>query len=281
MKFEDNVLCLFKMDQIYIQTCDHIHTEPIDDDTDICTACNEEICKHAQLDCESNCVLCGEYVQEISSEKSWTNNSYTFGNQTTKTHDHTKMLKTIGVTDDVISEAMKKYMMIDSRAKSEIPIVAACTFLAYMDTGKPKTIHEVANMFNVLSGKDSLTRSKLQKALKAVYLVFPQYTTKYITVSSMIVPLLEKLDLTKEEVNLCAPHITKIAKHIQKTWSSCEGSKRSTPQNIASVIIYKYMFRAPSFKTKFKKDDLNKKLNISSITLNNIEKTLDKLVDFS
>lgn len=269
------------MENIYIRSCDHIQVEKIDGDTDRCLACNEVICRHNEIDASSNCVHCGEYIQEISTERSWNAMSHTFGNQTAKANDHTKTLRAMGLDDTVIREAMKKYTKIDNRVKNEIPIVAACTFLAFMDINKPKTIHEVAEMFNKVNEKENLTRSKLQKALKAVYDVFPEYATKYITISSMILPLLEKLGLSDKEIEKYHRHILAIAKFVEKNWSSCPGSKRSTPQNRASVIIYKYIFRSPTLQDRFKKDELIKTLNISSITLNNIEKTLDKLVDFS
>ena len=97
----------------------------------------------------------------------------------------------------------------------------------------------------------------------------------------MIRPLLEKLEI--EPIEKYYTHIYNIAKHVEKTWSKCEGSKRSTPQNIASVIIYKYISKSPTLKHMLDdkgKEELNKKLQISQITVNNIEKTLVKLVDF-
>jgi len=269
------------MDRVFIRSCDHIQIENIDEDADRCLSCNEILCRHNEIDPQSNCMVCGEYVQEISTEKSWNSHSYTFGNQTANAKDHTKTLRNLGLEDDVIRAAMKKYTKIDNRAKNETPIVAACTFLAFMDIGKPKTIHEVADMFSKGSDKDKLCRSKLQKALKDIYAVFPEYAVKYITISSMILPLLEKIGLSPTEVDKYHPHIHEIAKFVEKNWSSCEGSKRSTPQNIASVIIYKYVFRSPTLKNRFKKEEIVKILNISTITLSNIEKTLDKIVDFS
>ena len=262
------------MDEIVFRSYDHLQVETIDDDLDQCVACGENICKHLEIDPESTCVFCGEYVQEISNERPWSAVSYTYGNQTVKAQDHTKILRGMGFDNDVIRASMKKYTKIDNRVKNEMPIVAACTFLAFQDVGKPKTIHEIAKIFK-------LTRSKLQKALKSVYTVFPEYLTKYITVSSMIRPLLEKLEI--QNIDKYHPHIYKIAKYVEKTWNECEGSKRSTPQNIASVIIYKYISKSPTLNHMLDdkgKEPLFKKLQISQITVNNIEKTLVQLVNF-
>jgi len=261
---------------IFKTTCLHNNRIDVNNEIQKCSDCGEELCRHVELDIQSNCIFCGEYIQEISNDRAWNTNSYTYGNQSVKSTDHTKALKTLGVEESVIMLTMEKYMEVDNRMKNEIPVIAACTFLSYMDIGKPRTIHEICKTFNKLNGIDKITRSKIQKALKSVYEVFPKYITKYITVKSMIPTLMEKLEI--EDVYY--EYIYEIAKHVEKTWSTYPESKRSTPQNIASVIIYKYIFSSPSLSQIYSENDVIKKLGISKITLDNIEKTLEVLIDF-
>lgn len=255
--------------------CDHVKVEKVDDDIDRCTVCKEDICKHNEIDYESTCTYCGVYIQEISNERPYSKTAYTYGNQTSKTQDHTKLLKSLGFDNDIIRGAMIKYSKVDNRVKNEIPIVAICTFLTLLEADKPKTIHEIAAMFKQ-------TRAKLAAALKSVYKEFPEFRTKYITITSMIKPLMVRLGI---DCDMYYKHIHNIAKFVEKRWNSCDGSKRSTPQNIASVIIYKYISISPTLRRDMKfaeeYDDIRKSLNISVITLNNIEKTLVRLVDYS
>ena len=256
--------------------CPHSSRTDVDSEIQKCTDCGEELCKHSEIDMHSNCVICGEYIQEISNDRAWNTNAYTYGNQSVKSTDHTKSLKTLGIDEEVILLTMQKYMEVDNRMKNEIPVIAACTFLSYMDVKRPRTIHEICKMFNKLSGGEKMTRSRLQKSLKSVYEVFPQYITKYITISSMIPSLMEKIGI--EDVYY--EYIYQIAKHVEKTWSTYEHSKRSTPQNIASIIIYKYIFSSPTLSEIYNESDIIKKLGISKITLTNIENTLNVLVEF-
>lgn len=262
------------MDRIVLCTCNHPTKEIVDDDIEKCKECGEELCRHSQIDPQSNCIICGEYVQEISNDVTWKVNTYTFGNQTAKSIDHTKFLKNLGFNDEIIDATIKKYSDIDNRMKNEIPIIAACTFLSLIDVRMPKTIKEIADIFS--TGPEKITRSKLQKSLKCVYEIFPEYATKYITVAMMIKPLMNKLSIHERYY----PYIYEIAKFVQKNWSECEGSKRSTPQNIASVIIFKYIFKSPTLKQKFTQPEVIKILKISKITCDNIIKILEKLVDW-
>lgn len=259
-----------------LTTCRHSNKIDVNNEIQKCSDCGEELCRHVELDIQSNCVFCGEYIQEISNERTWNTNCYTYGNQSVKSTDHTKALKTLGVPEEVIMLTMEKYIRVDNRMKNEIPVIAACTFLSYIDYGKPRTIHEICKMFNKLTGIDKLTRSKIQKALKCVYIVFPVYITKYITIRSMIPRLMEKLEID----DVYYEYIYAIAKYVEKTWSTYPESKRSTPQNIASVIVYKYIFCSPSLSVIYSKNCVIKKLGISKITLENIEKTLEILIDF-
>lgn len=262
------------MDRIVLCTCNHPSREVIDEDVEKCDLCGEELCRHSQIDPQSNCIICGEYVQEISNEISWKSNNCTFGNQSAKSIDHTKFLKNLGFNDTVIEGTIKKYSEIDNRMKNEIPVIAACTFLSLIDIKMPKTIKEISEIFSTPSEK--ITRSKLQKSLKSVYEVFPEYTTKYITVVMMIKPLMQKLEIPEKYY----PHIHAMAKFVQKNWSACEGSKRSTPQNIASVVIFKYIFKSPTLKSKYTQQQVIQKLKISKITCDNIIKILEKLIEF-
>jgi len=270
--------------------CDHSKTEVIEDGVRICLMCNETFCLHPQIDHDSTCIVCGEYITEISIEKSWNDSNYNRTNQTSKNVDqHINYLESLGYSSDIVELTMEKFTKVGCSAADEKYLLAACVWMAHLDINFPRTMSEIAKMHNI-------TKSGIKKGRSLAIGFFPEYITQYITISDMIQKILKdvakKLNddelpegvLLNDNFDNYYKHIYNLAKFVQDNWEKSTKTKRSAPQNIASACVFLYLSESPTLKqtinTPSKKNGICKVMGPSSITINKICKILkDEFID--
>lgn len=255
--------------------CNHINKEKVDENIELCLDCNIELCLHIDI-YDSCCEYCGEYIQEVMMERQWTTRSCTFGNSTTDVTDHSKMLINFGLKEDVVRSVLRKYSYVDNTAKNEISIVAACTFFTLIEFKIPMSLKNIIQMFKEYDPK--ISPRKTREAIASLCEKFPEYSRLYITIPSMIRPILILLNIDEKDIELFEPHILKIAHFVDEKWSSCKTSKRSKPQNIAKVIVFSYIVNSEYLSNIITQEFMMEKFGFAPQTLKDIKKTVDKLV---
>jgi len=272
-----------------MEECDHSKTEIVEDGIRRCLLCQEEFCLHPQIDHDSTCVMCGEYITEVSTDKPWNDSNYNRANQTSKNvRQHINYLESIGYSSDIVEKTMEKFTKVGCSAADEKFLLAACVWMAHLDIGLPRTMSEIAKSHNI-------TKSGIKKGRTLALEFFPEYVTQYISISDMIQKILKDLELKlKDNSDLFAAtdsiqclsdnfdeyykHIYNLAKFVEDNWERSTVTKRSAPQNIASACVFLYVSESPTLKelvsTPSKKNAVCKIMGPSSITINKISKIL-------
>ena len=272
-----------------MEECDHSKTEVVEDGIRRCLLCDEEFCLHPQMDHDSTCVVCGEYITEVSIDKPWNDSNYSRTNQTSKNvSQHISFLESLGYSSDIVEKTMEKFTKVGCSAADEKLLLAACVWVAHLDIGLPRTMSEIAKAHKI-------TKSGIKKGRNLALEFFPEYVTKYITVSDMIQKILKDLEVKLREdpffendrivsqkltdnFDEYYEHIYELAKFVEDNWEKSTKTKRSAPQNIASACVFLYISESPSLKklieTPSKKNVICKIMGPSTITINKICKTL-------
>lgn len=250
--------------------CDHIKTVLLPDFKKKCLDCNQQFCTHPKMDYDSTCMMCGEYIIEVSIEQSWCDPSFNKTNTVVKNNkDHIKFLEGIGYSNDIIEATMEKFTKIGCSLSEEPAVIAACVWMTYWDIGNPRTLIEIGK-------KHGITKSKIKQGRNIALSLefFKEYKTKYITVSMMIRKLLIDLKIDEKYYK----HIYDMAKFVENNWEKSKATRRSAPQNIASACVFLYIQQSPTLyhmiDTPTKKKELCAVMGPSAITIDKIVKTL-------
>lgn len=272
-----------------MEECDHSKTEIVEDGIRRCLLCKEEFCLHPQIDHDSTCIVCGEYITEVSLDKPWNDSNYNRTNQTSKNvSQHINYLESLGYSSDIVEKTMQKFTKVGCSAADEKFLLAACVWMAHLDIGLPRTMTEIAKSHGI-------TKSGIKKGRTQALEFFPEYVTQYITVSDMIQKILKDLEVKIREDDFFENerevsqqltenfdeyynHIYDLAKFVEDNWERSTVTKRSAPQNIASACVFLYISESPTLKsiinTPSKKTAVCKTMGPSNITINKICKIL-------
>jgi len=249
--------------------CDHTKTIMVQDGIRKCLLCEEEFCIHSKIDHDSTCMICGEYILEVSMDKPWNDSGFAKTNQTVKNvSQYINYLESLGYTSDIVEATLEKFTKVGCSSADEKYLLAACVWMAHLDLGTPRTMIEIAK-------KHGITKSNIKKGRSIAITYFQDYVTKYITVSMMIKKLVLDLGLDYEKYY---DHIYNMSKFIEENWEKSVNTKRSAPQNIASACLFLYISESPTLKhmidTPTKKKQVCKIMGPSSITIDKICKHL-------
>lgn len=263
--------------------CDHVKKKLIDNTTKECLDCGQQFCTHPSMDYDSTCLMCGEYITEISIEQTWNdyNNRGTACSAVKNTKDHIKYLESLGYASEIIEKAMDKFTKVGCSLSEESAVVAICVWLTFWDIGLPCTLIEIAK-------KHKLTKSKIKEGRQIVlsFNYFKEYRSKYITVSLMIRKIMISIGLnTLVDADTFEYHYNKLfkmASFIEEHWETLKTTKRSAPQNIASACIFFYLQNSPTLShiidTSVKKKEICKLMGPSYITIDKLAKQIG--IDF-
>lgn len=259
--------------------CDHVKKKMIDNVIKECLDCGQQFCTHPSMDYDSTCLMCGEYITEISIEQTWNefNNRGSACSAVKNTKDHVKYLESLGYATEIIEKSMDKFTKVGCSLSEESSVVAICVWLTFWDVGLPYTLIEIAK-------KHKLTKSKIKEGRQIVlsFNYFKEYRSKYITVSLMIRKIMNSIGLnTLLDLDTFEHHyrnIFQMANFIEDKWESLKTTKRSAPQNIASACIYFYLQNSPTLEhivdTSVKKKEICKLMGPSYITIDKLAKQI-------
>jgi transcription initiation factor TFIIIB Brf1 subunit/transcription initiation factor TFIIB len=224
------------------------------------------------------CTVCGFELLKISQDSEW---RFYCGNDSRNIRDpsrchyikqHSKNIDKI-LEKLHLKETMKKQIEIrykrvvgdqTIRGKNRKSVVGVCWFRVRVDNGDFCTIDEIREALN-------LDKKSMSAALTKYYLAYPEDRNKEIKPINLI-----KKIMIKAEIDL--NHYDKIVSLTQSLESKNNFLEKSTPQSVASAIVYLYM---NSGSAKICKKEFSEKVNLSDITITKLANEASKLLNIN
>ena len=263
--------------------CKHTRTKLFEDGTGYCVECGksvtvsekDEICAHESMYEDDYgmkiCSKCKREFEHMTYEQEWKYypDSSFDGKDPSRCHKTRVTEKTLmdvfanigwQPKPAIIANVEKRYNQIvkgdTTRGKKRRAIVAVCVFFVMYEFGECRTSDYLRDKFN-LSKKD------MSDGFTAYHETFPESRTLDIKPVDLLKWIMSLVEIPLE------PHYRKI--HILAEYFS-EASvpmKRSSPQSVASAIIYFYLCLNPELKTQLKlsKNKFAEKVKLSDITI--------------
>lgn len=196
---------------------------------------------------------------------------------------HRSKESTRGGIDKVFQDAKLGHLPASIRKKTEVKyktivgdetvrgtgrkaIVAACLLYTFREEGDVRTADEVGSMFG-------LSKQDMSFGLTKYHTAFPESRTANIKPSDLIrrIMYLAKIEMTHYK------NILRISKCLEKVDTTLN---RSSPQSVASAIVYLYICLTPEIKknlgitkTKFSRD-----VSLSDITIAKLVKKAAEVI---
>jgi transcription initiation factor TFIIIB Brf1 subunit/transcription initiation factor TFIIB len=168
-------------------------------------------------------------------------------------------------------KAAMKYLKIVGndtiRGKKRKAIVATCLMYIYREDGDNRTSDEMAKLFG-------LTKQEMSDGITSYLTVFVNDRVSTLKPSDLILRTLFKAGI---DTSLHYQKIQAIAKYLE---NSDKTLKRSSPQSVASAIVYLYMCLHPEYKTRLglTKQKFAQKAGLSEITITKLVKKSAELL---
>jgi transcription initiation factor TFIIIB Brf1 subunit/transcription initiation factor TFIIB len=152
------------------------------------------------------------------------------------------------------------------RGSGRKSIVAACLMYTLREEGDIRTCDEIRGLFG-------LTRQEISSGLSEYHAIFKEDRTKSIKPADLIRRILH---LTKIGISHYKP-ILRIAKSLDKVDPILN---RSSPQSVASAIVYLYLCLTPELKEEmgYTKTKFAQKVSLSDITITKLVKRVTELL---
>lgn len=254
----------------------------------------EEDCLHKNFfdaDGINICENCGCEIESLDFQPEWRFYG-SADNKTTKdpSRCHRTRETTKGGIDKVFQDSRLGFLNQATRKKAEMKykeivgeetvrgkrrksIVAACLLYTFRDEGDIRTSDEVRKMFCGTNGSSGLTKQEMSEGLRRYHSVFKGDRTQHIKPSHLIKRIMH---LTKININHYK-YILKIAKCLEGVDSTLN---RSSPQSVASAIVYFYLCLNPSLKTELglTKTKFAKEVKLSDITISKLVKKTAEII---
>jgi transcription initiation factor TFIIIB Brf1 subunit/transcription initiation factor TFIIB len=244
-----------------------------------------EECTHPDVSNDNgivSCTECGLELQKIVSyEKDW---RYYGSDDTRKNSDPNrchirkiedksifKDVETFGFSEKVVNMANDIYTEVTKgkiyRGNSRKAIIFGCIFHSIKINGKMYSCEALRSIFK-------LDKKIILKGLKHVNLNSPKNGTivnRYVTPIELVNEYITKFAHSKEDIEAIVDIYEKI-----KNKSSM--INRSRPQSVASSIIY-YHFSKKFGSNNFAVKDFIKKIKLSELTVNKINKEITRILN--
>lgn len=276
--FDDELLDFFGD----AETITNIKTQIFD--TPVSNDCKHENCFEA--DGLNICKECGCEVDKLDFQPEW---RYYGASDNRSSKDpsrcHRSKESTRGGIDKVFQDAKLGYLPQAIRKKAEQKykaivgnetvrgkkrksIVAACLLYTFRDEGDIRTSDEIRKMF-IGAGRlrECLTKQEMSDGLRRYLHVFKEDRNQYVRPS----------DLIKRTMHLCKINFSHY-KYILRIAKTLEGVdsvlNRSSPQSVASAIVYLYLCLTPELKLALNltKTRFAKEVDLSDITITKLVK---------
>lgn len=278
--FEDELLDFFGDEDTYTAVKNRFLGEEIQEEQE----CTHEIC--FEVEGSNICKSCGCEVEKLDFQPEW---RYYGVSDNRMTRDpsrcHRTKESTRGGIEKVFQDAKlmhlpqatrrraeEKYKKIVGeetvRGRKRKSIVAACLLYTFRDDGDIRTSDEVRKMFSGSSGhRDVLTKQEMSEGLRRYHSVFKEDRTQCIKPSDLI---RRTMYLTKISF-VHYKYILRIAKCLDGVDSTLN---RSSPQSVASAVVYLYLCFNPDLKTSLglTKTKFAKEVKLSDITISKLVK---------
>ena len=182
-----------------------------------------------------------------------------------------KILEKQGIEiPDVIKNFIEqKYKLILSdskrRGKEAKSIVAACHFYVLIDFGEYRTNDYIRNLYGI-------SRKSMSDGITVYLEKFPDDRNKTVKPEQLIKWIMRKTGVHKERYT----EIVTLSRYFDK---SSKSLARSSPQSVASAIIYFYLCINPEYKASLglTKSKFSKKADLSDITITKLVKEIARI----
>lgn len=216
------------------------------------------------------CRSCYQEIEILDSEPEWRNygssgdsSRCNFPIDECKSIKETLINENITVHDAVLKQIVFYYKTIvrngtkneTYRGNNRKGIIAACLFHSYIEYGEYRTIDHIRNMFGI--NKKTMTKGIRQFALS-----FPDLKNKYIQPEDLVKWIMKLTGIGDEHYKA----IMTLTKYFR---NSSETLKRSSPQSVASAIIYFYLCLYKDYRKQLglTKNKFAEKAQLSDITI--------------
>jgi len=255
----------------------------------------EEDCKHENsfsADGINICKNCGCEIEELDFQPEWRFYGAS-DNKTTKdpSRCHRSRETTKGGIDKVFQDSRLGYLNQATRKKTEMKykqivgeetvrgkrrksIVAACLLYTLRDEGDVRTSDEVRKMFCGSNGSNAgLTKQEMSEGLRRYHSIFKGDRTQHIKPSDLIRRIMHLTKISSSHYK----YILRIAKCLEGVDSTLN---RSSPQSVASAIVYFYLCLNPKLKTELglTKTKFAKEVKLSDITISKLVKKTAEII---
>lgn len=269
--------------------CDHSNIRSFPDRKGYCVDCGEEFmdvstvensCKHENVYEDANglhvCTDCHTELEILNFEPEW---RYYGGSDNRSSRDPSRCSRgrptsrslvnlfqelKLNIPNAIRVQVEMKYNTIVGkstvRGKGRKAIIAACLFYTYQDFGEYRTSDYVRSLFR-------LKRKDMSGGLTKYYQVFPKARTKHTRPEDLLKWLLTLTGVSQEHYRNIV-HISKYFKGTSRLLT------RSSPQSVASAVIYFYLCLHPEYKVKLglTKNAFAEKALLSDITVSKLVK---------
>jgi len=247
----------------------------------------DEICEHLscfEADGINICKDCGCEVEMLDFQPEW---RYYGASDNRSSRDpsrcHRSKESTRGGIDKVFQDAKLGHLSLSIRKKTEQKykkivggetvrgrgrksIVAACLLFTFRDENDIRTADEVGSLFG-------LTKQEMSSGLTKYHATFPESRTLNIKPSDLIrrIMHLTKIDISHYK------NILRISKCLEKVDTVLN---RSSPQSVASAIVYLYICLTPEIKESmgFTKTKFARDVSLSDITISKLVKRAAEVI---
>lgn len=216
------------------------------------------------------CRSCYREIEILDSEPEWRNyNSSGDSSRCNFPIDECKSIKetlnneNITVHDAVLKQIVFYYKTIVNngdkhetyRGNNRKGIIAACLFHSYILYGEYRTIDHIRYMFGI-------NKKTMTKGIRQFTTAFPDLKNKYIQPEDLIKWIMKLTGIGDEHYKA----ILTLTKYFR---NSSETLKRSSPQSVASAIIYFYLCLYKDYRKQLglTKNKFAEKAQLSDITI--------------
>jgi transcription initiation factor TFIIIB Brf1 subunit/transcription initiation factor TFIIB len=278
--FDDELLDFFGDAETYTAVKNRL----IEESDQITQDCSHDIC--FEVEGINICRACGCEVEKLDFQPEWRYYGAA-DNRTSKdpSRCHRSKESTRGGIEKVFQDAKLMYLPQAIRKKAEEKykkivgketvrgrkrksIVAACLLYTFRDEGDIRTSDEVRKMFTGATGhRDVLSKQEMSDGLRRYHSVFKGDRTQCIKPSDLIRRTMHLTKITFDHYK----YILRIAKCLDGVDCTLN---RSSPQSVASAVVYLYLCFNPEVKTSLglTKTRFAKEVKLSDITISKLVK---------
>ena len=232
--------------------CLHENTYEGDNGLHLCKDCGEEI---EIFDFQPEWRYYGGFDNRSTKDPARCHRGRPSGKNLTKMFEELK----IDIPNAIKAQVESKYNKVVGkntvRGKGRRSIVAACLFYTYREFGEYRTSDYIRNLF-------FLTKKNMSDGLSDYYAAFPDARTEHTTPENLIRWIFTLTGVNQNHYR----RVVQISRYLENSSRLLE---RSSPQSVASAIVYFYLCLFPEhkFELGLTKNKFAEKALLSDITV--------------